>query len=148
MMIGGLLATITKGLSQLGGCPWFWASILWPWCKASHLWPWTSLNRLQVGRKKSQGPGCGCPFSCADVNCPCWTPFPLLPPSPTCSSPNCPQVRKKLTATKATHPHRAPHPGYQFTPLSTRGASEAPSLLPPLAGAKDEAWETAISDPV
>lgn len=111
--------------------------------KASHLWPGTSLNRLQVGRKKSRGPGCGCPFSCADVICPCWTPCPLLPPSPTCSSPNCPQVRKKLTATKATPPHRAPHPGYQSTPLSTRGASEAPPLLPPLAGARDEAWETA-----
>ena len=27
------MATITKGLSQLGRCPWFWASILWPWAR-------------------------------------------------------------------------------------------------------------------
>ena len=145
------MATITKGLSQLGRCPWFWASILWPWCKASHLWPGISLNRLQVGRKKSQGPGCSCPFSCADVNCPCRTPYLLLSPSPTWSSPNCPQVRKKLTAAKATPPteHRmlgtnSPHfPHAGQTPLSTRGASEAPPLLSPLAGARDEDWETA-----
>ena len=34
--IGGLLAPITKGLSQLQRSPWFWALLQWPWCKASH----------------------------------------------------------------------------------------------------------------
>lgn len=34
--IRGLLAPITKGLSQLQRRPWFWSLLQWPWCKASH----------------------------------------------------------------------------------------------------------------
>ena len=45
-MIGGLLATVTKGLSHLQRRPWFWALLLWPWGKASHLWPWGWTQHL------------------------------------------------------------------------------------------------------
>lgn len=45
-MIGVLLATVTKGLSQFQRPPGFWALLLWPWCNALYLWPGAGLNKI------------------------------------------------------------------------------------------------------
>ena len=44
VMTGGLLAMVTRGLSQLQRWPWLWALLLWPWHKGPHLWPRAGLH--------------------------------------------------------------------------------------------------------
>ena len=69
VMIGkGLMATVTKGLSQLWRWSWFWAPFLCHWYKDSHLWPWGRTQHFSLffsmGRIFGSLAPCSCLTTC------------------------------------------------------------------------------------